>query len=212
MHTTSVVAAILALTGLPLAADAGPALVQPDGQVLYDQTDDAIPGSGVLSQNFENSWYDYYDSQAADDFIVLSGQTWDLTRMVVRGHYGGREGSGSGPADSEHIVFYRDRGGMPGEVVATAGGGGLEDGAGNFSIGLWVRLRPGTYWVSVQINMDSEVGGLWYWDRRRTVQGHQAVWSNPDDGWSRGCREYTKESICFGTRADHLFALKGTLR
>src|SRR5438874_2268609 len=43
--------------------------------VLYDQYNVA-GGNSITSQNFEPD-YDAYDAQAADDFVVPTGQTWN---------------------------------------------------------------------------------------------------------------------------------------
>ena len=83
--------------------------------ILYDQYDNATtnPPVDITSQDFEAS-FDQYDSQAADDFVVPSGQTWTITEVDVMGEYSG------GPAASFNVYFYQDSGGLPGTLVASA--------------------------------------------------------------------------------------------
>jgi hypothetical protein len=48
----------------------------------------------IPSQDFETA-LDFFDSQAADDFIVPAGQTWQVTEVDVLGEY-----DSTGPAAS----------------------------------------------------------------------------------------------------------------
>ena len=68
------------------------------------------PG-GVTSQDFEPS-FDTFDSQAADDFVVPSGQTWSVTGVDVAGEY-----NSGGPAVGFNVYFYNDAAGLPGTLV-----------------------------------------------------------------------------------------------
>src|SRR5882672_7732725 len=62
--------------------------------VLYDQYDNAAATS-TSSQNFEPA-NDPFDSFTADDFVVPSGETWNIEEVDVLGAYF----NGLGPADS----------------------------------------------------------------------------------------------------------------
>src|SRR5207249_5718078 len=52
--------------------------------ILYDQYDNATtnPPVDITSQDFVSA-LDQYDNQAADDFVVPSGQTWNVTEVDV---------------------------------------------------------------------------------------------------------------------------------
>lgn len=177
--------------------------------VLWDQdTDDS--GIGLVSQNFESS-FDAYDAQAADDFVVPEGEKWSVKEVDATGVYF----NGSGPAATVHVAFYKNKGTLPGKVVAdfpaVAPSG---DDFGSFTIKLpsKVKLKTGTYWVSVQANLDFGAGGEWGWENTATLQnGSPAAWRNPGGGFGTGCDDWTAENTCIvaGQGPDHLFVLKG---
>src|SRR5439155_24828468 len=68
--------------------------------VLYDQYNNTA-SLDVTSQNFEAA-YDAYDDEAADDFVVPAGQSWQISRVDVDGEYN------TGPADSVNVRIYQD--------------------------------------------------------------------------------------------------------
>ena len=100
-------------------------------------------------------------------------------------------------------------------VVFTGTIAGTDNGTGSFNIMLpKTKLKGGTsgtqYWVSVQANMDFEVGGEWGWENQTTVVGTAAVWENPGNGFATGCTTYTTETTCIPDgQGDHMFAIKG---
>ena len=134
--------------------------------ILYDQTDNPAANSTV-SQNFEAA-NDAFDNQGADDFVVPAGQTWTIQQVNVAGVY--FNGSASGPAASVNVIFYANAGTLPGAAVA--GGtytaipitGGAATGSFQIALPTSLVLTAGTYWVSVQANMDfgapAEVSGV----------------------------------------------------
>ena len=75
---------------------------------LYDQTDNAA-GTATSSQNFEPA-NDAFDDQTADDFVVPSGQIWNVEQVNVVGQYF----NGTGPADSVNVFFYPNPSTLPG--------------------------------------------------------------------------------------------------
>src|SRR5262249_55070841 len=81
--------------------------------VLYDQTDNSA-GNFITSQDFESD-YDIYDDQAADDFVVPSGEIWTVQSVNAGGGYF----NGSGPMPLVNLYFYSDAGGLPGALVAS---------------------------------------------------------------------------------------------
>ena len=212
---TTVAAAVMAMS----AASAAPVVVH-HGQVaqpvkgssaslavLYDQSANDS-GIGIVSQNFETT-FDAYDAQAADDFVVPAGSTWKVAEVDVAGQYF----NGLGLAASEHITFFRDKGGKPGKAIADFPGlVGTDNGTGSFSIRLpkVVKLPAGTYWISVQADLAFLAGGEWAWENQSTVEGAAAVWVNPNGGFATGCAKWTTETTCIPDgQGDHMFVLKG---
>src|SRR5207344_2297978 len=91
--------------------------------------------------------------------------------------------NGLGPAASVNVNFYLNGGTLPGAIPA---GGNyfnlpMTDTAGNFSIPLPTAmvLQAGTFWVSVQANMDFSSGGEWGWLDRTVQSNSPAAWQNP---------------------------------
>jgi hypothetical protein len=179
---------------------------------LYDQNSNDA-GAGVVSQNFETE-FDAYDSQAADDFVVPAGQVWVVSEVDVTGVYF----SGSGPAVSENVFFYKDKRGLPGREIGSCIGIVGKDTFGSFAISCKKRLRAGHYWVSVQVNMDFSSGGEWGWEGNTEQHGNPAVWENPGNGFGTGCTTYEYKVLCglkaptTDTGADQMFAMKGKVR
>jgi len=178
--------------------------------VLYDQNDHQGTQS-TSSQNFETS-NDSFDDQAADDFVVPGGQSWVIQQVVVTGIYF----NGPGPALSFNVWFHSDSGTLPGPVVA--GGTQLNspytDTAGIFTITLpsSVLLGPGTYWVSVQANIDFGVGGQWSWTNRTTISNSGAAWRNPGGGFGSGCTSWGRRAFTCNispTEPDQMFQILG---
>jgi hypothetical protein len=176
-------------------------------QVLYDQSDNDS-GFGIVSQNFTDN--PIYSAAAADDFVVPAGSKWTVTEIDVAGAY--FDGTG-GPADSENVIFWADKKGKVGKVVAEFDNVlGIDDKFGNFIIPLGpkgAKLKAGHYWVSVVANMAFDPNGEWAWENQTTTEGDAAVWENPQDGFGTGCTTWTVESQCAPTEGDHVFVLKG---
>ena len=61
--------------------------------VLYDQYDN-IGANSTSSQNFEAS-FDIYDDELADDFVVPSGDTWNINQVDAAGRLLQRRRAGS---------------------------------------------------------------------------------------------------------------------
>jgi hypothetical protein len=163
-------------------------------KTLYDQNKDPS-GLAVLSEGFDGT-------QAADDFAVPQGHTWLIKEVDVTGVYF----NGSGPANSENVFFYKDKGGLPGALVAECDNqNGTGNGTGSFAIVLSkackAKLKGGkTYWVSVQANIDFLNAGEWGWALSLDTNGNPAVWHDPG---SDNCQTW-----CY-LDSDLMFALKG---
>src|SRR6185312_2531821 len=121
--------------------------------------------------------------------------------------------NGAGLARDENVTFYKNKKGLPGAVKKDfANLAGVDNGTGSFKIkGAKVKLAAGTYWVSVQANLDFGVGGEWGWENQTTVVGKPAAWVNPGDGFGTGCTVYTTETTCIPDgQGDHMFTIKGS--
>lgn len=184
---------------------AGAIAAPPVSTVLYTQNGRVMDG-GIPSQNFETQ-LDRDDSRAADDFVVPKGRTWAINEVDAIGAYFG----GTGPVDSANVTFYANAGGLPGAIVKDYEGLHVTDtGGGALEIRVpKTKLKAGTYWVSVQANMDLDKGGEWAWKSQDTSVGLRAAWENPGDGFATGCTTYTAEPSCIVGFGDHLFTLKG---
>jgi hypothetical protein len=218
-HRSSSCALVALLLAAPPAAAGGARVnrvLPPAGDtavVLWSQNDDDS-GLAVVSQNFEST-FDAYDCQAADDFVVPAGETWIVRKVRVTATYF----DAIGPADSENVTFYRSEGGAPGRVVRSYPrivgvdeSKGLPSGSFRMTLPEPLKLKPGRYWLSVQVNMDFNSNGEWGWESRNTQVGRQARWVNPGDGFGTGCTTYQPEHDCIPDQAavDHMFELLGT--
>jgi hypothetical protein len=181
----------------------------PGATFVYDQTDNSS-GVAVISQNFE-ALYDAYDDQAADDFLVpASDGSWTIQNIQIPGQYW----AGTGPLASVNVWFYQDSGSLPGsQVFGQLGLVPTSDASGSLVLDLPSppTLPPGTYWLSVQANMDFDTGGEWG-PTTRLVQSYSPwAWRNPGNGLSTGCTAWTTNGSCgFTSGPDLLFRLSGT--
>jgi hypothetical protein len=192
-------------------AEAGPTPTPTPGNVLYDQYDNFSTEKtpNIPSQDAETA-LDFFDSQAADDFIVPAGQTWQVTEVDVRAEY-----DSAGPAASFHVFFYENgAGNLPGILVASR----LENlytGSNDFVITLTepVTLPEGHYWVSVQARQDITQAGFWLWHNRSVQANSGAAWQNPGNGFGTGCVVWIRRVTCAilqQTAPDQVFRLIGT--
>src|SRR4029077_15145997 len=157
---------------------------------------------------------DAFDSQAADDFVVPAGETWTVQRVEVGGLYF----EGPGPAASVNVTFYSTSGTFPGAALpgGTYTNLPMTDTGGNFSIPLPSNfaLTSGTYWVSVQANMDFSSGGEWGWLDRTVQSFSPAAWQNPGGGFGFGCLTWGTRGATCGldpTAPDQIFQIVGCL-
>ena len=156
--------------------------------VLYEQM--ANPGTNSLtSQNFE-TLYDSFDTQGADDFIISGqGYFWTISSVEVLGPYY----NGTGPAASVNVWFYYDSIGHPGAIAASkmniVPSGGLLTGSFLIPLTPYVNLSEGTYWLSVQCNMDFAAGGQWGWTEQ-LPSNLESNWQNPLGGFLTPCSSW----------------------
>ena len=179
--------------------------------VLYDQMDN--PGANAtVSQMFEPA-NAAFNNQGADDFVVPETDAWTVTQVVAGGVYF----NGPGPSASFNVTFYSDTAGFPGAAVP----GGTYTGlaytnvpAGTFTITLStpLLLAPGTYWVSVQANMNFTPFGEGGWNDRTVTSNSAAVWQNPAGGFGTSCTAYGRRGASCGidpTAPDQIFQVMG---
>ena len=171
----------------------------PTSTVLYDQSGTAV--AGFPSQNFEAS-YDAYDSAGADDFVVSDAAGWDVGAFNFQ-----ISPSTSPPGDPSSATYdidvYPDAAGLPGAATVCsydAVSGTVDPGITSLSVSLpsTCHLAPGTYWVSVVVNLDFAVGGQIFWSlsSQTPAPGANAAWENPGDAFGSGCTVWADNAIC----------------
>ena len=170
---------------------------------LWEQLD--VGSQGRPSQNFDNS-FPGYTCQAADDFIVGTGETWEIESVYVLG-------SNSGTAfNLADLYIYPDENNMPDDTaLITMTGIACTDINGNLTINLSqaISLDEGHYWISVRVANDYNTYGQWFWTYNNEVIENEAVWQNPLDGFGLGATSWTINSTVFGDYNDYAFALYG---
>ena len=223
MNRTALVAAsVLALcVGDASAARLPGALVSgrlysfqvPEGrQFLYNQNSN-YNGDGIDSQNFTSGTFSSYDDQGADDFVIPKDQLWTITEVDVSGVYF----NGSGPANSENVIFYKStKFGKPGDPVKKGTFNELDGKGGpNFRINLpgkGLQLKAGHYWVSVIANMVFQTEGEWGWGMNGTVYNDAAEWREDDGNRFGECEGWQQIDQCISGApyGDFMFDLRGT--
>ncbi|MCI0577316.1 MAG: immune inhibitor A [Chloroflexi bacterium] len=201
--------------GLDRVGPAGGPARAPDASpsvILYDQTD--FPGANsITSQEFEIALATF-DNQAADDFVIpaLDG-SWTIDTVFVPGAYF----NGVGPTPFVNVYFYADSAGLPGtQLYFYDGLTTFTDAAGDLTIDLSASpavLSAGTYWVSVQADMDFTPNGQWGWTERTVQSNSPSAWQNPGGGFGTPCTTWgPRASLCLvGTQPDLVFQLQGTI-
>jgi hypothetical protein len=183
--------------------------------LLYDQNND-LATTATNSQNFEAS-LDNFDAQAADDFVVPPDQTWDVSRVYVSGQYTGKYVNGTGPTVySVNVFFYPNSGTLPGTTaVCTYNDLQVVSYDGSFGVDLTSNcsLGAGTYWLSVQANMNFEPDGYWFWKNRAMRMGNGAAFRNPGGGFAcPGGNDWVLRTTCLNTTSpDQVFQIVGTI-
>jgi hypothetical protein len=174
--------------------------------VLYDQYDNAS-AIGTFSSTFTD--FPEFSSDLADDFVVPTGQTWNVQSIDADGAYF----LFNGPANSFNVFFYADNAGLPGAQVYSATNQPFSIVGTTFSVTLpsVAVLTEGTYWVEIQANMTFLPNGAWLW-RDRAVQSNQgAAWQNPGGGFGV-CPTWAVKTTCVPTGGpDQVFRLNGTI-
>jgi len=149
--------------------------------------------------------------QAAEDFTVPADRAWIVDRVVANGFYIGL----INPTADVRVFFYEDDGGSPGaEIAAFDDLVPTTDDAGVLTIDLpqTVALAGGTYWVSVQPEMDFFVDGRWFWFQNSEQAGSPFHWRNPGGGYStpEDCTDWNTPANCGFVNPDLSFQMFGT--
>jgi len=182
-------------------------------ELLYGQTASQTT-SGI------NATYDLDDPaifavQAADDFTVPAGEVWSIDRVVANGFYFKFVGDNLPvPTDSVRVFVYEDENGQPGlEMASFLGLVPSADNNGSLTIDLpsSVSLAAGTYWLSVQPEMDYFVDGLWYWLTNSAQAGSKFHWRNPGGFYAGGnCTDWRPGDQCGFDNPDLSFQVFGS--
>jgi hypothetical protein len=133
-----------------------------------------------------------------------------VSEVDVSGEY-----YGSGPAASENVFFYENSSGLPGKLVKSFSDlDGADGSSGSFEITLpkAIKLKAGTYWVSVVANCAYDTCGEWDWDVRSVQNGYPAAWRSPNGGNGTKCENWGTLESCTGYGPDFMWDLKGVER
>lgn len=173
------------------------------GVVLYSQLDNE-GSNGISAQDFETA-NDQYDAEAAVDFTIPAGQTWNITEVFTKG----TNASASSPPDV-NIRFYNDNAGTPEDIAAYEFLGLAQSGIEDLTTPIDVTLGPGTYWMGQQVVQDFPTGGQYYWKDRTVMTGNEAHWRNPGDGFALAS-SWTPLTTVGSFGPDLLFELRGSI-
>ena len=140
---------------------------------LWEQTDNTSFVNGAPSQYFPDLAQGGY---AGDDFVVPAGETWQIDQIFVPGSYT----AGAGPAPNFDVTLYDDLGGAPNVIVANKTAvSPLSDVDGDITLDLnsSIVLTAGTYWLSVNANMNfAGPPEQWFWTARTVQTGAPYHW------------------------------------
>jgi hypothetical protein len=182
-------------------------LARKNAKLLWNQNS-SDAGSFVNSQNY-SSTFTAYDDQGADDFVIPKGRAWRITEVDVTGNYY----QGSGPASSENVIFYRNKGGKPGKPVRNGTFSDINGTIGpDFALvlpGNGLKLGAGHYWVSVVANEEIDPYGQWGWEVSGMQHEDQGQWQNPSGRYGI-CPIWGTLENCAGTGPDLMFDLRGS--
>ena len=186
--------------GQPEQAEQAAAPAAPN-VVLLDQYNNDL-GNGIVSANRTDS--PTFSAEAADDFVVPAGQTWEINQLDVRARVGFPNPT------SFNVFIYTESGTLPGTPVYTATnlavGGTNPDYVINLSTP--ANLVAETYWVSVQGNI---VGANWYWQGRSVLNNNSTAWRE-GGAYATGCTSWTRLTTCAGfSWPGQMFRLHGTI-
>ena len=169
--------------------------------VLIDQYSSDL-GNGIVSANRTDS--PTFSAEAADDFVVPAGETWQINQVDVRARVGFPNPT------SFNVYIYTESGTLPGTSVYSATNLAVGGTNPNYIINLTTPadLATGTYWVSVQGNI---VGANWYWQGRSVLNNNSTAWRE-GGAYGTGCTSWTRLTTYAGfSWPGQMFRLHGTI-
>jgi len=164
-------------------------------QVIYQQSSGQAT-EGIASQDFE-PLSDAFDCQAADNFIVPTGEVWTIDSVGIYGQY-----SNLNTTTLMRFWIYSDDNGEPDSVLYFEEWNEDvdENGDGDFVVSLTcpLHLSSGVYWISAQAikNLNGNGSGQWYWTRDSTGDSVSFQWRNPLGGFGTSCYSFTPIQTC----------------
>jgi hypothetical protein len=199
--------AITGHSGVPFRIGAPPSPAAPN-VVLYDQYNNGTT-TATLSATFTD--FPTFGADLADDFVVPSGQTWNVSSIDADGQYF----NGAGPANSWNVYIYANNGTLPGATVYSILNTTVTQVGTTFTVNLspCATLTPGTYWVEIQANMTFSPNGEWGWTDRTVLSNNPAAWQNPGGGFGICPTWAPKLATCVTTAGgpDQVYRLNGTI-
>ena len=171
--------------------------------LTIDQTGGVGPISGA-SQQFS----DFGDGQGqlADDFIIPAGPDLIIDNVDIIGVPFGPNpmGLNCSSGSTVRMDVYMDNGGLPGTLAFSESFDGPtvdpdNDGSFNLMSTTCPPLSPGTYWLSIVVEMPFVPCVQWGWTESSDEEGANAsVWQNPDGIFGPICPTWEPASTCIG--------------
>ncbi|HEX4510545.1 MAG TPA: hypothetical protein VH328_10710 [Burkholderiaceae bacterium] len=192
-------------SAVPVASHLGRVVSAPGvlkGHVLCENNG-TDSGTGIASETFTD--FSGYDSSGAADCRIKAAAF--VTEVDTLGQYF----NGSGPANSVTLTIYKDKGGLPGKVVAAYPGLAYTDSTGVGGLDVKFKrtlLTKGTYWFAVQPSMTFAAGGQWGWELQSEAVGAADLWEE-QGGLGTGCLTWAVTYDCVGYAGDYMFIARG---
>lgn len=158
---------------------------------------------GLAAQAFEAA-ESVYDSEAADDFITPSGESWLLQEVRIVG----LSAAPSPAVQSATLRIWTNTGAtsadwLPGTVVCEwQAVAAVESPLGDVRVKLptGCTLAGSTrYWLSAQMSQtfNSTLGGQYWWSEQTEATGDAGfAWRNPGNGFGTSCTSWTRAATC----------------
>ncbi|MEA3478238.1 MAG: carboxypeptidase regulatory-like domain-containing protein [Bacteroidota bacterium] len=174
------------------------------GPILYDQMSNPSTGF-IASTEFTDAASLANSSEAADDFRVPAGETWNIGTIAIVGSFWY---NAPGGAHELNIYVYADDNGMPGTVLHTFEGitnfektetqnGSYVETYFEIPFSPAISLGSGKYWLACQHVGDNNVTGQWGWIQESNAPHieDEFHWRNPGDGFGLGYTTWTPANL-----------------
>jgi len=148
--------------------------------------------------------------QSADDFVVPTGQTWNVDRVFAAGAV-----NGAPVLNKARVIIYADNNGKPGAEVFNSGELVPTSATNNPNLTIQftnaATLSGGTYWISVFPVLAFNGSNQWFWQKQTPVRGNESYFRDAANLFGRGATDWTKASVVFTPNppADLVFTLFG---